>query len=90
MVLIEQALASSEILVSFMEDCAKVVDTQGVQAEQASMPLAAAVADLLKGVIHSISLWFDTDDMYAAIFSFFKIDGFSTCCFLRLAIIHRF
>ncbi|KAG0607524.1 hypothetical protein M758_8G035000 [Ceratodon purpureus] len=43
-----QALASSEILVSFMEECARVIDTQGVQAERATMPLAAAVADLLK------------------------------------------
>jgi hypothetical protein len=34
-----------------MEECAKVIDTQGVQAERATMPLAAAVADLLKGVI---------------------------------------
>jgi hypothetical protein len=44
-----QALASSEILVSFMEECAKVTDTQEVQAERAMMPLAWAVADLLKG-----------------------------------------
>lgn len=44
-----QALASSEILVSFMEECAKVTDTQEVQAERAMMPLALAVADLLKG-----------------------------------------
>lgn len=44
-----QALASSEVLVSFMEECAKVTDTQEVQAERAMMPLALAVADLLKG-----------------------------------------
>lgn len=52
MVQLEQALASSEILVSFMEECARVIDTQGVQAERAPMPLAAAVADLLKGAIY--------------------------------------
>lgn len=52
---LEQALASSEILVSFVEECASVIDTQGVQAEQATMPLAAAVADLLRGAIYFIS-----------------------------------
>ncbi|XP_024403188.1 uncharacterized protein [Physcomitrium patens] len=43
-----QALASSDVLVSFMEECAGVIDTQGVQAERTTMPLAAAVADLLR------------------------------------------
>lgn len=52
---LEQALASSEILVSFMEECASAINTQGAQAERASMPLAAAVADLLKGAIYFIS-----------------------------------
>lgn len=52
---LEQALASSEILVSFMEECARVIDTQGVQAERATMPLAAAVADLFKGAMYFIS-----------------------------------
>jgi len=42
-----------------MEECASVIDTQGVQAERAMMPLAAAVAGLLKGgdIFHP-STWF--------------------------------
>lgn len=55
MVRFEQALASSDVLVSFMEECAGVIDTQGVQAERTTMPLAAAVADLLRGAMPSIS-----------------------------------
>jgi hypothetical protein len=64
-----------------MEECARVIDTQGVQAERATMPLAAAVADLLKGVIYFISSPpFNTGDIYAAICSFLKVDDFTTCC----------
>lgn len=52
-----QALASSGTLVSFMEDCASMIDTQGLQAERAPMPLAAGVADLLRGSVYIFLLY---------------------------------
>lgn len=44
-----QALASSEVLVSFMEECSRMNCGEVVESVQSTMPLAVAVSALFNG-----------------------------------------